>query len=98
MIEIEVRNKETDGDDYEAVVTEGIQEMVEITGFSEHSQPEALQRLLRALESFGMTQDLHVTFPEGWETWFVWDSGSYDEVDEDDDRLGEEGYGLRPAR
>ena len=89
MIEIEIREKETAGSDFEAVLTEGISEMVEITGFSEDSVPDALQRLLRALESFGIVGDLHVTFPDGGETWFVWDQ-AFDEVEGDNERLGKE--------
>ena len=52
---------------------------------------------LRSLEDFGISDDLHVTFPDGGDTWFVWDTGSYDEVDEDDERLGEDNPGFSPA-
>lgn len=85
-IEIEVRDKKQGGD-YEAVTTEGLTEMVEIVGFSDQSPAQALQRLLRALENFGIQDDLHVVFSDGWETYFVYDSGSFDETDADDERL-----------
>jgi hypothetical protein len=59
--------------------------MVEITGFSERYPAEALRRLIDALETFGITNDLHVSLLDGGTTRFHCDSGSYDEVRADPD-------------
>lgn len=87
MIHVEMRKKE--GGDYEATAKDGLPEMVEITGFSERYPAEALRRLINALETFGITDDLHVSLLDGGATRFYCDSGSYDEVGGDWD---DEGY------